>query len=92
MDVDAVTWGAEGEHACRPVRRKPGCIEPCSALSTSVYRPWRREVLDREQTAAGMEDIGVLAAASRHVEAAGAGDELVVAGIGGDDGLARCRR
>jgi len=48
----------------------------------------KREVLEREQAAVGVEDIAILAAAAGDIEAAGAGDEPVAAGVGDDDGLA----
>ncbi len=45
-----------------------------------------REVLELEETAIGVEDTGVLAAAARDVQVARAGDELVAARIGNDGG------
>jgi hypothetical protein len=79
--------GAEGKHRAAPA---VGCLLE-RALQRLVdgqrITLGNREVLDREKTAVGMKDIGVLAAASRHVQRTRTGDELVVARVDRDNGL-----
>ena len=82
VDVHAVSCGAEGEHGA--ALAVGGLLQ--RALQRLVHGQCvalgEREVLDREHAAVGMEDVGILAAASCHIEAARAGDELVAARIG----------
>ena len=79
--------GAEGEHrAASPVGRlMQRSLQRLVDGQRIALR--QREVLQREQAACGVEDVGVLAGPAGDIEAAGAGDELVVAGISCDGGL-----
>ena len=58
-----------------------------STLSVSPLA--EREVLDGEQAAVGVEDVGILAAASGHVKAARTRRRTCWSRIGGDHRLAR---